>query len=152
VVSANFPPRVGATDSKEARQIQANTYRAHRRPEEQRQAASPCARDLHLEFEEAGLPTFNNPQANLGVALARLQQANPSPEVEGAMAHVWVATALEEEKSVASKSAASTSSRHSCSRSNRPVHSRLPTIQEEVNQPRARAAPAANLHANLDKN
>jgi hypothetical protein len=28
----------------------------------------------------------------------------------------------------------------------------LPTIQEEVNQPGARAAPAADLRANLDKN
>jgi hypothetical protein len=33
----------------------------------------PCARDLRLEFEEAGLPTFNSPQANMGAALARLQ-------------------------------------------------------------------------------
>jgi hypothetical protein len=33
----------------------------------------PCARDLRIEFEEAGLPTFNNPQANLGAAMARLQ-------------------------------------------------------------------------------
>jgi hypothetical protein len=39
---------------------------------EQCQAVPPCARDLRLELEEAGLPTFNNPQANLGVALARL--------------------------------------------------------------------------------
>jgi hypothetical protein len=44
------------------------------------------------------------------------------------------------------------SSRHSRSRSNRLVHSKLPTIQEEVNQPRAKAAPAADLRANLDKN
>jgi hypothetical protein len=68
------------------------------------------------------------------------------------MAHVRVTTALVEEKSATSKSAASTSSRHSCSRSNRPAHSKLPTIQEEVNQPGARATPAADLHANLDKN
>jgi hypothetical protein len=68
------------------------------------------------------------------------------------MAHIRVATALVEEKSAASKSAASTSSWHSCSRSNRPAHSKLPTIQEEVNQPRARAAPATDLRANLDKN
>jgi hypothetical protein len=68
------------------------------------------------------------------------------------MAYVRVATALVEEKSTASKSDASTSSWHSRSRSNRPAHSRLPTIQEEVNQPGAKAAPAVDLHANLDKN
>jgi hypothetical protein len=96
---------------------------------------TPCARDLGLEFEEVGLPTFNSPQANQGAALARLQQANPSPEANAAMAYVWVATAMVEERSAASKSATSTSSRHSRSRSNRPAHSKLPTIQEEVNQP-----------------
>jgi hypothetical protein len=88
----------------------------------------------------------------LGAALARLQQANSSPEAEAAMAYVRVATALVEEKSATSKSAASTSSRHSRSRSNRPAHSRLPTIQEEVNQPGSKAAPAVNLRANLNKN
>jgi hypothetical protein len=113
VVSANDPPRVGATDSEEARRIQANANRAQRRAEEQRQAVPPCARDLRLEFEEAGFPTFNSPQANLGTALARLQQANPSPEVEAAMAYFRVTTALVEEKSATSKSAASTSSWHS---------------------------------------
>jgi hypothetical protein len=133
VVSANDPPQVGAKDSEEARRIQANANRAHRRAEEQRQTVPPCARDQRLEFEEAGLPTFNSPQANLGAALARLQQGDPSLEVEAAMAHVRVASALVEEKSAASKSAASTSSWHSRSRSSRPVHSRLPTIQEEVN-------------------
>jgi hypothetical protein len=97
-------------DSEEARRIQANANRAQRRAEEQRQAAPPCAHDLRLEFEEVGLPTFNSPQAKLGAALARLQQDNPSPEVEAAMAHVGVATALVEEKSATSKSAASTSS------------------------------------------
>jgi hypothetical protein len=61
VVSANDPPRVGATDSEEARRIQANANRAQRRAEEQRQAVPPCARDLHLDVEEAGLPTFNSP-------------------------------------------------------------------------------------------
>jgi hypothetical protein len=61
VVSANEPPRVGATDSEEARRIQANANRAQRRAEEQRQAVPPCARDLRLEFEEAGLSTFNSP-------------------------------------------------------------------------------------------
>jgi hypothetical protein len=39
--------------------------------------------------------------------MAHLQQANPSPEGEEAMAYLWVATALVEEKSAASKSAAS---------------------------------------------
>jgi hypothetical protein len=73
----------------------------------------PCARDLRLEFEEVGLPTFNSPLANLGAALARLLQADPSPEAEAAIAYVRVTTALVEEKSVVSKSAASTSSRHS---------------------------------------
>jgi hypothetical protein len=133
VVSANDPPRVGATDSEEARRIQANANHAQRWAEEQRQAVPPCARDLRLEFKEAGLLTFNNPHANLGAVLALLQQANPSPEAEAAKAYVWVAIALVEEKSAASKSAASTSSRHSCSRSNRHEHSRRPTIQEEVN-------------------
>jgi hypothetical protein len=51
-----------------------------------------CAHDLRLEFDLAGLPTFNSPQANLGAALAHLQQANPSPEAEAAMAYIWVAT------------------------------------------------------------
>jgi hypothetical protein len=132
VVSANDPPWVGATDSEEARRIQANANRAQRRAEEQRHAVPPCAHDLRLEFEEAGLPTFNSPQANLGAALTRLQQANPSPEAK-AMAYIRVAAALVEEMSATSKSAASTSSRHSRSRSNRPAHSRLPMIQEEVN-------------------
>jgi hypothetical protein len=142
VVSANDPPRVGATDSEEARRIQANAKRAHRRAEEQRQAVPPCARDLRIEFEEAGLPTFNSPQANLGAALARLQQADPSPEVEAAMEHVGVATALVEEKSVASKSAASTSSRHSRSRliglriAGSPRSRRRPTsLERELRQP-----------------
>jgi hypothetical protein len=99
-----------------------------------------------------GLPTFNSPQTNLGAVLARLQQANPSPEVEEAMAHVRIATALVEEKSAASKSVSSTSNRHSRSRSNQPADSRLPTIQEEVNKPGARTAPAVDLRANLDKN
>jgi hypothetical protein len=75
-------------NSKEARRIQANANCALWRVEEQRHAAPPCARDLRLKFEEAGLPTFNSPQANLGAALAHLQQANPSPEVEAAVAHV----------------------------------------------------------------
>jgi hypothetical protein len=68
------------------------------------------------------------------------------------MAYVRVATALVEERSTASKSAASTSSRHSHSRSNQPAHSKLPTIQEEVNQPRANTAPGVDLHTNIDKN
>jgi hypothetical protein len=72
VVSMNDPPRVSVTDSEEARRIQATTNRAQRRAEEQRQAVPPCAHALRLEFEEAGLPTFNNPQANLGAALTRL--------------------------------------------------------------------------------
>jgi hypothetical protein len=88
----------------------------------------PCAHDLCLEFEEARLPTFNSPQANLGAALARLQQANPSPEADAGLAYVRVATTLVEERSAMSKSATSTSSRHSRSRSNRPAHSMLPTI------------------------
>jgi hypothetical protein len=68
------------------------------------------------------------------------------------MAYVRVATTLVVEMSATSKSAASTSSWHSRSRSNRPAHSRLPTIQEEVNQPGAKAAPAIDLRANHDKN
>jgi hypothetical protein len=62
VVSVNDPPRVSATDSEEACRIQANANRAHQRAEEQCQAAPPCARGLRLEFEEVGLPTFNNPK------------------------------------------------------------------------------------------
>jgi hypothetical protein len=61
MVSVNDPPRVGATDSEEASRIQTNANRTQRRAEEQRQAVLPCARDLCLEFEEAGLPTFNSP-------------------------------------------------------------------------------------------
>jgi hypothetical protein len=152
VASTKNPPRVGATDSEEARRIQANANRAQRRAEEQRQAVPPCTRDLRLEFEEAGLPTFNSPQANLGAALARLHQANPSPEANTSMANVQVATALVEEGSAVSKSAASTSSQHSRSRSNRFAHIKLLTIQEEVNYPRANVAPCIDLRANLDKN
>jgi hypothetical protein len=73
VVSTNDPPRSGTTDSEEERRIQVNTIRAKRQEEEQRQAIPPCARDLRLEFKEAGLLTFNSPQANLGAALAHLQ-------------------------------------------------------------------------------
>jgi hypothetical protein len=137
VVLANKPPRVNATDSEEAHRIQGNANRAQRRVEEQRQSVPPYICDLRLEFEEAGLPTFNSPQASLGAAMERLQQANPSLEAGAAMAYLRVATALVEERSAASKSVASTSSRHSRSQSNRPAHSKLPTIQEEVNQPRA---------------
>jgi hypothetical protein len=68
------------------------------------------------------------------------------------MAYLRVATALVEERSAASKSAASTSNRHSRRRSNRPAHSKLPTIQEEVNQPRANTAQGGDLRTNLDKN
>jgi hypothetical protein len=58
--------------------------------------------------------------------MACLQQANPTPEAEAAMAYLRVATALVEEKSVAAKSVASSSSRHSRSRSNQPARSNLP--------------------------
>jgi hypothetical protein len=51
------------------------------------------------------------------------------------MAYVRVATSLVEERSTMSKSATSASTRHSRSRSNRPAHNKLPTIQKEVNQP-----------------
>jgi hypothetical protein len=61
VVSANNPSRDGATDSEEARRIQANANRGQRRAEEQPQTVPPCARDLRVEFEEAGMPTFNRP-------------------------------------------------------------------------------------------
>jgi hypothetical protein len=47
--------------------------RAQRHAEEQRRAVLPCTCELRLEFEEAGLSTFNSPQANLGAAFARLQ-------------------------------------------------------------------------------
>jgi hypothetical protein len=68
------------------------------------------------------------------------------------MVYVRVTTALVEERSSALKLVASTSSWHSRSRSNRPAHSKLPTIQEEVNQPRANTTPGVDLRANLDKN
>jgi hypothetical protein len=55
------------------------------RAQEPRQVVPPCTRDLRLEFEEAELSTFNSPQANLGAALAHLQQANPSPKAEAAI-------------------------------------------------------------------
>jgi hypothetical protein len=61
VVLENDPPQVGATDSEEARRIQANVNHAHRRAEEQHQAVPPCACDLRLEFEEAGLQMLNIP-------------------------------------------------------------------------------------------
>jgi hypothetical protein len=88
VVSVNDPPRVDTTDSEEARRTQANANRAQRWAEEQCQEVPPCARDLRLEFKEAGLTTCNSAQANLGAALARLQQANPSPEANATMAYV----------------------------------------------------------------
>jgi hypothetical protein len=86
--------------------------------------------------------------------MARLQQANPSPEAEAAMAYLRVATTLVEEKSVTSKSVSSSSSQHSRSRSNRPAHNKLPTIQEEVDQnnpdqPRVNDTRDGDLHANL---
>jgi hypothetical protein len=132
VVSANEPPRVSATDSEEAHQIQGNANRTQRWVDEQRQAVPLRACDLRFEFEEAGLPTFNSPHANIGAAMARLQQANPSPEADAAMAYLWVATVLVEERSAASKSTTFSLSEHSRSRSNRLAHSKLPTIQEEV--------------------
>jgi hypothetical protein len=100
-------------DSEEARRTQGNSNRTQRRVEEQCQAVPPCARDLRLVFEEVGLLMFNDPQANLGAAMARLQQANPSPEADAAMAYLEVATALVEERSTKSKSMASSSSWHS---------------------------------------
>jgi hypothetical protein len=75
-------------DFEEAWRIQGNANRAQRRAEEQRCSVPPCARDLRLEFEEEGLPTFNSPQANLGAAMARLQQDDPMPEAEAAMAYL----------------------------------------------------------------
>jgi hypothetical protein len=73
------------------------------------------------------------------------------------MAYLRVATTLVEEKSATSKSAAFSSIRHSRNRSNRHVHNRLPTIQEEVDQhnptqPWANDAKDGDLRANLDKN
>jgi hypothetical protein len=59
---------------------------------------------------------------------------------------------LVEERSTASKVAASTSSRHLCSRSNQLAHSNLPTIQDKVNQPWANVTQGADLRASLDKN
>jgi hypothetical protein len=64
--------------------------------------------------------------------MARLLEANPSPEAKAAMAYLRVATTLVAEKSEASKFVASSSSRHSRNQSNPPAHSKLPTIQEEV--------------------
>jgi hypothetical protein len=90
--------------------------------------------------------------------MARLQQANPTPEAEAAMAYLRVATALVEEKSTTTMSVASSSSRHLCSRSNQPARSNLPThIQEEVDQnnpdqPRVNDAKDGDLRANVDKN
>jgi hypothetical protein len=72
VMSENEPPHHDMIDSEEARRIQGNANRAQRRAEEQHYAVPPCAQDFHLEFEEAGLPMFNSPQANLGDAMARL--------------------------------------------------------------------------------
>jgi hypothetical protein len=111
---------------------------------------------MRLEFDEAGLVKFNSTRANLGPAMAHLQQAHPSPETEAALAYLWVATTLVEEKSVASKSAASPSSRHSHSRDTC-AQQTAPPIQEEVDQhnpdhPRANDARDGDLRANLDKN
>jgi hypothetical protein len=94
VVSENEPPRHGVTDSEEACRIQGNANRAQRRAEEQHHVVPPCAQDLRLEFKGAGLPIFNSPQANLGASIARLQQANLSPEADATMTYLRVATAL----------------------------------------------------------
>jgi hypothetical protein len=94
------------TDS-EVRRIQGNANCAQRRAEDQRHVIRPCAQDLHLEFEEAGLPTLNSPQANLGAAMACLQQVDPTPQAEAAMAYLRVAMTLVEEKSMTAKSTAS---------------------------------------------
>jgi hypothetical protein len=67
---------------------------------------SVCPRPTS-RVQEARLPMFNSPHDNLSAAMARLQQANPSPAAEAAMAYLQVATALVEEKSAASKSTAS---------------------------------------------
>jgi hypothetical protein len=89
--------------------------------------------------------------------MACLQQANPLPEAEAAMAYLQVYTTLVEEKSVASESAASSSTRHSRIRSNGPAHNKLPTIQEDVDQhnpdkTQVNGVKDDDLHANLDKN
>jgi hypothetical protein len=88
VVSENETPRLGATDSEEAHRIQGNANRAQRWEEEQCHAVPACTRDLRLESEEAGLPTLNSPQANLGAAMARLQQGNLAPEAKVVMAYL----------------------------------------------------------------
>lgn len=66
-----------------------------------------------MEFEDTGIPTFNSPQANLGAAISRLQQAPLTSEAEQAIAYLQVANTLVEEKSAASKAATSSSTWHS---------------------------------------
>jgi hypothetical protein len=50
---------------------------------------------------------LNSPQANLGAAMACLQQVDPTPQAEAAMAYLRVAMTLVEEKSMTAKSTAS---------------------------------------------
>lgn len=89
------------------------------------------------EFDATGIQTFNSPQANLGAAIARLQQATPNPEIETVIANLRITNALVEEKSAASKSASSSGSKQSRSRSHHPRAPRNPPLEpilEEVNQ------------------
>jgi hypothetical protein len=60
VVSENKLPHLGVTDFEEVRWIQGNANRVQRRVEEQRRTVPLYARDLFLEFKEAGLPTLKS--------------------------------------------------------------------------------------------
>jgi hypothetical protein len=112
VVSENKPPCHNTTDSKESARIQGNILHAQQHAKEHHRMMPACARDLRLEFEEAGLLTFNSPKANLGTDVARLQQANLTPEAKVTMAYLRVSTALVEENIGVVKSATSSSSHH----------------------------------------
>jgi hypothetical protein len=66
--------------------MQANVNHAQRRAEEQCQAVPPCAGDLRLEFEEAGLLTFNSPRP----IWARRWHVSMRPTLRPRPMHLWL--------------------------------------------------------------
>jgi hypothetical protein len=116
------------------------------------QAVPLCARDYtsSLKRQDYRCSTASRPTWVRCWHVSSKQILRPRPTLPWPTSKI--ATTLVEERRMASKSVASTSSRQSRSRSNRPAHSKLPTIQEEVNQPRANGMLGVDLRADLVKN
>jgi hypothetical protein len=76
------------------------------------------ARDLLRNFEQDGNEVYNSPQANLGAALAELEQLEDTPATRRLQAHIRITTAQVKERGPGYNRSASSS--YSWSRSERP--------------------------------